>query len=320
MSKKTKKRMKTRTKVIIGVSIAILLLLLLFVRVTPQTVILSNITGGTTSGGGTSGGTSGGGTSGGTDWNFPSFNFPSFDFKMPCFWNCGTPDSPTPSTPIDTSRLPSLECTKNSDCNKCANANYDTCEKNKCICKAPTETGWFFSLPLINVFVPQVIVPITFECIEDTDCNKCANPAYDNCNSEGKCDCVAPVERTEEIDREPVIPECSRDSDCNKCANPDYDDCVDGVCKCNAPEVEETGCEDSDASRESGIGVNYGLQGTCLASSTSRGVTDSCGTLSTTLNEYYCRSSTQCDIVQINCETEYGRGYFCLDGFCTTTA
>lgn len=230
--------MKKRTKQIIAITIIVILLLLLLFPKSQTTLPINNTIGSGISYGG--GSTSGSPTSTSTPvvpaWSFPDFTFPSFTF--PCFFNCEAE-----STIIDTSRsTPVVECTRHSDCFKCANAAYDTCENNKCICKAPAVDNWFVDLPLINLFTPQIVVLDTTECSRNTDCNKCANPTYDAC-SLGQCICSAPVvETTRLVEETPIItsirtitPECIRSTDCNKCANPTYDTCLNNVCVCQAP-------------------------------------------------------------------------------------
>jgi len=75
------------------------------------------------------------------------------------------------------------ECSRNADCNKCANPTYDYCNVGVCVCKAPTQEE-------ILIDTSRSVPPP--ECSRDTDCNKCANPAYDYCNA-GVCVCKAPV-------------------------------------------------------------------------------------------------------------------------------
>lgn len=149
------------------IGVFILLFILFFLFITPQqTALPTNTTAGITGftgygGGGGGGGSSSSGSSGSSgsapsvpslptggfsfpSWSFPSFDFPSFSFpsmpSMPSFGGFGTPSTPEPTTP--TSRLTpdvriTSECSRNSDCHKCANANYDTCSSGVCVCSAP---------------------------------------------------------------------------------------------------------------------------------------------------------------------------------------
>lgn len=77
------------------------------------------------------------------------------------------------------------ECSRDSDCNKCANADYDACVDGNCGCVAPVTE------PTRSVW-DSIFTRATPECSRDSDCMKCANPTYDAC-VDGTCGCVAPV-------------------------------------------------------------------------------------------------------------------------------
>lgn len=127
------------------------------------------------------------------------------------------------------------ECSRNTDCNKCANPVYDTCTNGICGCTAPTIVDDVRAPDLYDTVDRLFETRPTAECSVNTDCMKCANPAYDVC-SNGVCGCQAPVvDTTRIIEPTRIVLECSYDSDCNKCANPDYDTCVRNVCECVAP-------------------------------------------------------------------------------------
>jgi hypothetical protein len=166
MKKKTKKTLK-RIGITLGI-LAIILLLLLFIK-TPVSV---EIPSGTSSGGST-GGSGGSSTTVTEDTPLLFVPFTWFDFSVPTIdtpaiiipnifptlksngesctsdsqcssdycnlglkavGKCETPSTATRTE--ETLRNP-YECSRSSDCNKCANPDYDTCVSGKCECVAP---------------------------------------------------------------------------------------------------------------------------------------------------------------------------------------
>jgi hypothetical protein len=303
-------KMKAKTKKIITIVsiILIVLLLLLFIKVPVSTIGTTNTTSGSLSGSGgssgSSGGSSGASTPAKTDTPLLFVPFSWFDFTapvipsvpsytVPCLFNCGDSDL------ISNDRItPVVECSRNSDCNKCANPDYDTCSDSVCICAKPEETSLWTDIR--TTFTEP-------ECTRNSNCNKCANPVYDTCTN-GVCGCVAPS-IVEDV-RTTLVPECSRDTECNKCANPVYDKCVSGSCSCVAPTI--VSCTDTDT--RSGDGVNYKVQGECTGKTLYGN--DFCNG-SDQLVEFSC-GSDDCSGKTISCSTTFGRGYFCKDGACVT--
>jgi len=275
MNKKQKKNIKRAAILLLLLLLSFGIFLFFFNNpfAVQQTIIVKDgVTTTTSSGGGSSGGSSPSPSVPSTDWSFFGlFDIPNpfVDFKLPSFsFPTGTPDAtdaPLPFVPID-------ECSKDSQCNKCANPTYDKCSSGKCVCSAHT----------------------IFDSIRDV---------------------FTPTVRT--------TAECTTNSQCDiKCATSNSGVCSNGVCGCTNPTAQPTpsySCVDTDVSSRSSDGLNYQYDGTCtITEDYSRSVlffTDSCS--ATLLKEYYCRNSNTCAYKLINCETEYGRGYFCMDGFCT---
>lgn len=179
-----------------------LIILILFLNMSKPTTIDNNSTATSGSGAGSTGGGGGGGTIATTEsqtesktpviWNFWNwFNPDECSRNSDCSNKCANPNNavcnngecgcslvqPTSETILFERITP--DCTKDSECNKCAVSSYDACVNGECLCVAPTT----------DPVVGRIVTP---ECSRDTDCNKCANSASDKCVS-GECACVAPV-------------------------------------------------------------------------------------------------------------------------------
>lgn len=217
MKKRTKKYVK------IGSIIAAVLLLLLFIRVPIATPLnaIAPIAGGASSTGGGGGGTP---TNSEIpllfvpfSWlgfkipfiNIPSIDIPIITFPVPegsilkvngdsCSSNTqcssgycnlgnkaiGQCEDKVRIDNSDSLRTITPECSRQTDCNKCANADYDTCLNGVCVCQAPVIDT--------SRTIDTTSARTTVECTRSTQCSKCANAAYDTCVN-NVCVCQAPV-------------------------------------------------------------------------------------------------------------------------------
>jgi len=192
------------------------------------------------------------------------------------------------------------QCKIDTDCsNLCSNPNYAKCLNEKCSCSMPTQTE-----------------ELTNQCSRNSDCsNVCSNPDNAACVN-SKCSCAIPTSSSSRPVSSTEL-QCTINSDCsNLCANPNNAICSNNKCGCSA--VTETfTCSDSDNNVRGGSGLNYGEKGSCQISGLRTTYTDTCYRGS--LQEYHC-SRDNCAVELVNCEMEYGAGYFCYDGMCVTIA
>ena len=146
---------------------------------------------------------------------------------------------------------------------------------------------------------------------DDSDCS-----LESNCLESGNCD--------DGYDNDKDGFEDCDDSDCS-----DDEVCVTIECTSNSDCNSDAACDTSSGScitcEESDSGLDYLNSGTgsglYYAGSYSFSSEDSCNSRGN-LEEYYCSSDGSNTILyseELSCEDEYGFGYVCFEGFCTTS-